>query len=71
MNNIKKELGKSIDLRPDLINNRQLFGHWEIDSVIGLKTKDDNDLLTLVERKIRYMITIILDDHTGQYTKSC
>lgn len=62
----KKELGKSIDLRPDSINNRQLFGHWEIDSVLGLKTKDDNALLTLVERKTRYMITIVLDDHTEE-----
>lgn len=62
----RKELGKSIDLRPDSINNRQLFGHWEIDSVLGLKTKDDNALLTLVERKTRYMMTIVLDDHTEE-----
>lgn len=47
------ELGKSIDQRPDSVNNRTSFGHLEIDSVIGSKTKDDNALLTLVERKTR------------------
>lgn len=47
----KKELGKSIDERPSTINNRESFGHWEIDSVIGAKSKDDNALLTLVEKK--------------------
>nr|WP_170170050.1 IS30 family transposase [Vagococcus elongatus] len=62
----KKELGKSIDQRPSLINTRKTFGHWEIDSVIGSKSKDDNALLTLVERKTRYMITIVLDDHTEE-----
>lgn len=62
----KKELGKSIDQRPDSVNNRKNFGHWEIDSVIGFKTKDDNALLTLVERKTRYMITVVLDDHTEE-----
>ncbi|MFW3653862.1 IS30 family transposase [Vagococcus fluvialis] len=62
----KKELGKSIDQRPKIINSRKAFGHWEIDSVIGSKTKDDNALLTIVERKTRYMITVILDDYTEE-----
>nr|WP_326717392.1 IS30 family transposase [Vagococcus sp. B2T-5] len=34
--------------------------------VIGSKSKDDNALLTLVERKTRYMITVVLDDHTEE-----
>ncbi|WP_326717113.1 IS30 family transposase [Vagococcus jeotgali] len=62
----KKALGKSIDERPSKIDSRQEFGHWEIDSVIGSKSKDDNALLTLVERKTRYMITVVLDDHTEE-----
>lgn len=62
----KKELGKSIELRPISVDSRQSFGHWEIDSVLGSKTKDDNALLTLVERKTRYMVTAILDDHTEE-----
>ena len=38
----------------------RIFGHWEIDTVIGVKDKDDKDdegLLTLVERKTRHLIT--------------
>lgn len=62
----KKELGKSIYERPSTINNRESFGHWEIDSVIGARSKDDNALLTLVERKTRYMITVVLVDHTEE-----
>ncbi|OPF87082.1 hypothetical protein BW731_10310 [Vagococcus martis] len=62
----KKELGKSIDERPSTVDDRKNFGHWEIDSVIGSKSKDDNAILTLVERKTRYMITVVLDDHTEE-----
>ncbi|VYU26295.1 Uncharacterised protein [Clostridium paraputrificum] len=50
----KKNLGTSICQRPIDIDNRTEFGHWEIDTVIGEKTKDDNVLLTIVERKTRY-----------------
>lgn len=49
----KKILGDSIDKRPVHINDRQEFGHWEIDTVIGSKSKKDEALLTLVERKTR------------------
>lgn len=34
----KKVLGKSIEQRPDKINKREEFGHWEIDTVIGEKS---------------------------------
>ena len=49
----KKILGDSISIRPYHINNREEFGHWEIDTVIGSKSKKDEVLLTLVERKTR------------------
>jgi len=49
----KKRLGRSISERPECINNRIEFGHWEIDTVIGRKTKDDEALLTLTERLTR------------------
>lgn len=52
-----KNLGNSIDLRPDL-SNRLEFGHWEIDTVIGRKKKTDSVLMTLVERKTRYQICL-------------
>jgi len=37
---------------------REEFGHWEFDLVIGSKTKDDNVLLTMLERKTREFLMI-------------
>ena len=54
----KKNLGMSIEERPEEIKTREEFGHWEIDTVIGEKSSDDKVLLTIVERKTRYSIVI-------------
>lgn len=64
-----KKLGTSIDQRPSVIDSRKTFGHWEIDSVIGDKRKEDNIILTLVERQTRYMLTFLLDDQTEDSVK--
>ena len=56
----KRVLGQSIEARPLEINHRQTFGHWEIDTVIGKKTKDEPVLLTITERLSRYQIIIKL-----------
>lgn len=51
-NNLK---GESIEKRPENINNRSEYGHWEIDLVVGRKgTK--HVLLTLTERQTRQEI---------------
>lgn len=52
-----KTKGTSIDERPEYINNRLEFGHWEGDTVIGTKSKGET-LLTLVERKTRETIIV-------------
>jgi len=49
----KRILGTSIEERPCQVNDRTEFGHWEIDTVIGRKTKGEAVLLTLTERKTR------------------
>ena len=54
----KKKLGTSISQRPIDIDNRTKFGHWEIDTVIGEKSKYYNVLLTIVERKTRYSMVL-------------
>nr|WP_234447560.1 IS30 family transposase [Viridibacillus soli] len=51
----KRVLGRSIEDRPAGINKREDFGRWEIDTVIGKKSKD-SVLLTLTERKTRQEI---------------
>jgi len=48
----KRVLGKSIEQRPQAVENREEFGHWEIDTVSGKKSKDAA-LLTLTERRTR------------------
>ena len=42
-----------IEERPETINNRSEFGHWEIDIVLGQKTKGEAVIMTLVERQTR------------------
>jgi IS30 family transposase len=49
----KRNLGDSIENRPCHVEDREEFGHWEIDTVIGSKSKEDESLLTIVERKTR------------------
>jgi len=62
----KKKLGKSIEERPTEISTREEFGHWEIDTVIGEKTKDDCVLLTIVERKTRNAIVRQIRSKTAE-----
>lgn len=49
---------KSISERPDAINNRERFGDWEGDLVIGKDGK--GAILTLVERKSGYLLAGLL-----------
>ena len=46
----KKKFGRSIDERDPSVDERQDFGHWECDLVLGSRSKDEV-LLTLVERR--------------------
>ena len=55
----KPEGGESIDLRAD-ISSRIEFGHWEIDCVVGKREGKSTCLMTLVERKTRYGITVLI-----------
>jgi transposase, IS30 family len=48
----KRLFGNSISERPKKVDERQEYGHWEIDTVIG-KLSADHALLTLTERKTR------------------
>lgn len=50
-------LGASIDSRPAEVAERNTFGHWEIDTVIGKKKGKNSVVLTLAERKTDFYIT--------------
>ena len=56
----KRQKGTSITERPDHINERDEFGHWEGDLVTGPRDGQNGAYLTLLERKTRfyYMIPI-------------
>ena len=58
--------GESIEKRPEEIDKREEFGHWEMDSVIGKRGKSKNTLLVLTERKTRDEIIFKLPDHTAE-----
>lgn len=55
----KPPRGTSIERRPEEINARNTFGHWEMDCVVG-KQKTKNVLLTFTERLTRYEIILRL-----------
>lgn len=53
--------GASIEQRPADIYQRQIFGHWEMDCVLGKQEKSDV-LLVLTERLSRYEIIMRMHD---------
>jgi len=48
----------SIDLRPPIVETNTELGHWEADTVIG--KGHDGALLTLVERRTKYVLIVKL-----------
>lgn len=61
----KRIMGQSIEQRPEEVQQRQTFGHWEIDTVIG-KRSNDSVVLTLTERKTRHELLFLLDAKDSQ-----
>ena len=57
--------GESIEKRPDDIDTREEFGHWEMDTVVGKRGESQHSLLVLTERKTRNEIMFLLLEHTA------
>ena len=53
-----KSRGDSITERPEIIDKREEFGHWEGDLVTGPRDGENGAYLTLIERKTRYFLMI-------------
>lgn len=64
----RKVLGTSIEQRPAHIDEREEFGHWEIDTVLGSRAKGAA-LLTLTERKTRNEHILKIDQKTAECVK--
>ena len=60
----RKPFGKSIETRPEHIKNREEFGHWEMDCVVG-KQGTQKALLVLTERKTRFEKVFLLNKKTS------
>lgn len=56
----------SIDKRTNEINNRLIFGHFELDTVLGKKDGVQECLMTLTERKTRFEMVFKLKAKTAK-----
>lgn len=62
----RAQKGDSIEKRPEEVKNRETFGHWEMDTVVGKQGISKKSLLVLTERKTRKEIIIELKRHTTE-----
>lgn len=58
--------GTSIEKRPEDIDTREEFGHWEMDTVVGKRGESKHSLLVLTERKTRNELIYLLYEHTTE-----
>ena len=58
--------GTSIEKRPEEVGDRERFGDWEMDTVVGPQGGSSKSFLVLTERKTRVEIVEILKHHTAE-----
>ncbi len=56
----KGQKGTSIEERPDEVETREEFGHWEGDLVVGPRNGRHGAYLTLIERKTRFFLMLYI-----------
>lgn len=61
---LKNKGSRSIEERPERVNNRLEYGHWEGDSIIGRRNGKKDALFTLSERKTREQIIVKIESAT-------
>ena len=62
----RAQAGDSIKYRPEHIESREEFGHWEMDTVVGPQGKSKKCCLVLTERKTRGEIVRLLENRTAE-----
>ena len=65
-----KQILTNIEARPQVVNQREEFGHWEIDTVVGRK-ESQSVLLTLDERTTRFRHIIKIPGRSTQAVEQC
>ena len=58
--------GESIERRPEEVESREEFGHWEMDTVYSRKNSTTKALLVLTERKTRREIIILVPNRKAE-----
>lgn len=58
--------GTSIEERPEEVENREVYGHWEMDCVVGKRAGKGAVLLVLSERSIREEIIVKMPSKTQE-----
>ena len=61
----KFTVGTSISQRPEEVNDRETFGHWELDTVVSSRGKSKGCFATFIERKTRFYTAIKIPDRTA------
>lgn len=59
-------IGTSIQKRPSEVKKREIFGHWELDTIVSSRGKSKGCFATFVERKTRYYQAIVIPDRTAE-----
>jgi len=57
--------GNSIELRPEIAAKREEEGHWEGDTVVGLRSGKESVVLTLIEKKTQNYLAIRIPGKTS------
>ena len=60
------KLPYSIETRPEEVNKRLVFGHFELDTIIGTRRGRHECLLTLTERKTRFEMIFKISAKTSE-----
>lgn len=58
-------MGISISERPKEVAHRQVFGHWELDTMVSSRGESKGCLATFVERKSRLYTALLIPDRTA------
>lgn len=61
----KFTVGQSISKNPEQVGTRQIFGHWELDTLVSGRGRSKDYVAKFLERKTRLYTAILVPDHTA------
>lgn len=58
----KRILGRGIEERPASVEDRNEFGHYELDTIVGRRNGQESVIMAFIERKSRHQILRLIDE---------